>query len=171
MRNVGDYGIAVAEEGRSMKDGRWQNDSRFKKWTVDTEQDPSHLRVFELRGGTKWTMPSGDAEYREEVLFSVKHKMLFPPKPLCFFYVIDGANVPDIGSYSQNNNYMEYSNFLFTEGIFAQVDSENFYIKHFMETFGIFDDGNVVGHGLDFLFRVRFELLNQEAFLLGDKGY
>ena len=163
--------MAVAAPNKSMQDGRWQNDSRKQKWTIDVDRDPPPLDVIERPGGTKFVMDTGAVDYKEEIIFSIKHKMPFPPAFLCYFYTIDGPHAVLIGRYTQNRAFMTYNAFsIGEEGMFAEVDEEYFYIKHFAETFG-FGSGNHTFYGDDFTYRIRYELLNQKALYLGGKGY
>lgn len=171
LRNI--MGMAVARPGKAMSDGDWINDTRLEKLTVDLDQTEPHLRLFELRGGTKWSVVPSSVSYIEETIFSMKHNMPFKPKFLCFFYTVDtpvgfGAN---IGAYTQNHAYMLYNAFgIGEEGLYAYVDETHFYIKHFFETFG-FGGASFTAYGSDYLFRIKFEILNQPAFYFGDKGY
>lgn len=172
----GDFGIAVASPHKEMKNGRWLNDTRKTKWAVDIDRNPSHLQIIDnLGGGTKWVLASDAAYYIEETLFVMKHNMPFPPQFLCYFYT---KNSPagysaNIGRYTQNKAFMLFNAIgLGEEGLYAQVDDEYFYIKHFAETFAFGAAGsNTNFFGDDYTFRVRFALLNQPAFFTGDKGY
>lgn len=169
----GDFGIAVAAPNKSMKDGRWINDTRKVKWSVDLSRDPKHVRIFEQRGGTRFILDAAGNHYLEETIFAMKHHMPFPPKFLCYFVTVDTPTGfgSQIGSYTQNHAFMLTNAIgLGEEGLYAQVDDEYFYIKHFAETFA-FGSGNTTFYGDQYLFRVRLEILNQPAFYLGDKGY
>lgn len=168
-----DFGIAFAAPDRGMSDGNWKYDSRKKKWTVDVKQIEPHLRVFELRGGTKFMLNAAASQYTEETIFQMEHKMPFPPKFLCFFYTVDAPAgfSASIGGYNQNHAFMlTNAPGLGEEGLYAHVDDTYFEIRHFAETFSL-GAGTTTFHGSDYLFRVRFELLNHRAFYLGDKGY
>lgn len=170
-----DFGLAFADENRSMRDKTWRYDSRKKKWTVDLKADPKHLDLFELSGGTQFTLNYGTpgGETAEETLFRIEHKMPFPPEFLCFFYMVDAPFAGAIGGYSSNSVLMLLDN---DEGaaetIYATVDDTYFYIKHYAEAFGNeFSPPTITFFGSDYLFRVRYELLNQPALYLGtDKG-
>lgn len=168
-----DFGIAFASPDRDMGDGEWAYDSRKKKWTVDLEATPEHLKLFTLSGGTKWVIDTATEDYREEIIFQIEHKMPFPPRFVCFFYIVDAASGFSelIGNFTSDRAPMLYNSiFIGEEGLFAGVDDTHFFIKHFAETFG-FGSGNHTFGGSDYRFRVRYELLNQEAFYLGNKGY
>lgn len=164
-----EFGVAFAEDGKDMADGKWHFDSRKPKWTVDIKATPPHLKVFPMDGGTKWTIGPTPA-YMEEVLFSVEHHMLFPPEFLCFFYITDApaGHAVEIGHYTSNQSFMNYNNItLGAEGLFAFVDDKYFYIKHYAETY--INPTTSTFDGSDFKFRVRYELLNQPAIYLGSK--
>lgn len=167
------FGVAFSNKDKDMGDGFWGYDSRKKKWTVDVRADPKHLDVFELDGGTKFTKDKGASTYTEEILFRIEHKMPFPPEFLSFFYTVDApaGESASIGTYTQNRAFM-LTNAASTgeEGLFAQVDDTYFYIKHFVETFGS-GSGDHTFHGSDYLFRFRYEILNQPALYFGNKGY
>lgn len=175
-----DFGIAIAADRQTMRDGRWQNDTRKKKWTVDVEHDPPHLQIIGdpdkgevFDGGTKFTLDKGSSVYLEETLFTIKHGMPFPPAFLCYFYTRDAPSGLSaiIGQYQQNRATMLTNAVgVGQEGLFAGVNDTHFYIKHFVETFGL-GSGNHTFYGSDFKFRVRFELLNQRAYYTGSKGY
>ncbi len=173
-KTSGRFGMAVAAEGKSMQDGGWLNDTRKPKWTVDIERDPPHLQVLDnFPGGTKYTLNSAQANSIVETLFAMKHNMPFPPQFLCFFYTIDAPSgfANALGRYTQNKAFMVFNAIgLGEEGLYAEVDDEYFYIKHFVDTFA-FGSGTNTFYGSDFKFRIRFELLNQPAFFLGGKGY
>lgn len=167
-----DSGILIAEDNKAIQDGDIAQDTRLKRWAVDVERDPPHLQVIERRGGTKWTLNTNNEYYIEEAIFTLKHGMPFPPAFLCFFRTIDGPDVSAIDAYTQDHAFMLYNAIgLGEEGLYAKVDDENFYIMHFVETFGFLGSGDHTFYGDDFLFRIRFELLNQPAFYLGHKGY
>lgn len=169
----GDFGIATAADRQSMRDGRWQNDTRKTKWTVDVEHTPPHLQIIEsLPGGSRITAPTGAVTSFEETLFVMKHGMPFPPAFLCFFYTKDVP--PDfsanIGQYQQNRGTMlTNAAGIGEEGVYAMVDDEYFYIKHFVETFGFGVSGDYTFFGNLYDFRVRFELLNHKAHYTGSK--
>lgn len=168
-----DFGVAFANDDKDMREHSWKYDSRKPKWTVDVKAVPPHLDVFELNGGTKYTRNSAGSSYIEETLFQIEHKMPWPPQFLAFFYTLDTPTGLGslIGTYTQDHAFM-LTNTPATgeEGLYAQVDDTYFYIKHFVETFGL-GVGNNTFYGSDYLFRFRYELLNQRAFYLGDKGY
>lgn len=165
------YGMAFSQPGKSMQDGEWMYDSRKPKWTVELDSEDPHLKIFEVDGGTKWSLTTDPPQYREEVLFRVRHKMPYPPAFVCFINVID---VPpespiSIGRYSYNVCPVYYTGQA-TEGIFARVDEEFFSIIHFAETYPLGSD-TINFFGSDFKFRIRYEILNQKALYLGPKPY
>lgn len=168
---MSDYGLAIAAGGKNMQSGEWKFDSRKKKWTVDLQANPSHVKLFEMNGGTKFVLNAGLTQSSEEVLFQMEHKMPWPPKFLCYFFYIDAplGFADSIGYYSFSNASMLINNpGAGGEGLYAQVDNENFYIRHYAETYGI-GSGNTTFYGSDYKFRVKFELLNQKAMFLGQK--
>lgn len=168
-----DFGIATAADRQSMSDGRWQNDTRKTKWTVDLDQDPPHLQIIEtLPGGTRWTANKSEQVLLEETLFAMKHGMPFPPAFLCFFYTKDAPAdyAFTIGQYQQNRATMLTNAIgIGEEGLYAKVDKTYFYIKHFVETFASGTNANHTFSGDLFKFRVRFELLNQPAYYTGTR--
>lgn len=167
------FGIATAQDRKSMQDGRWQNDTRKTKWTVDLDQDPPHLQIIEtLPGGTKITANTGESTLFEETLFVMKHGMPFPPAFLCYFYTKDAPSGYStfIGQYEQNRATMLTNSIgIGQEGLWAEVDDTYFYIKHFVETFAFGAGADHVFFGDDYKFRVRFELLNQKAHYTGTR--
>lgn len=168
---MSDYGIAIAANGKSMQSGNWKFDSRKKKWTVDLQADPPHVKLFEMNGGTKFVLDSSLTLNSEEILFKVEHKMPWPPKFLCYFFYIDAplGFADSIGYYGFNNAFMLVNNIeAGGEGLYAEVDDTYFYIKHYAETYGV-GSGNTTFYGSDYNFRIKFELLNQKAMFLGQK--
>ncbi len=168
---MSDYGLAIARDGKNMGDGAWKFDSRKKKWTVDVNADPKHVRLFEMNGGTKFVLDAAMTLYTDEILLRVEHKMPWPPKFLCYFYYIDAplGFADSIGYYGFNNAFMLSNNISAGgEGLWAEVDATYFYIKHYAETYGA-GAGNTTFYGSDYNFRIKFELLNQKAIFLGRK--
>lgn len=172
-----DFGMAVAEDNKSMQDHEWRNDSRKTKWAVDLDRKPSHVQILDnLPGGTKWTLGVDSGTKLVETLFVMEHKMPFPPKFLCYFYTKDApaalaAGV--LGMYTQNRAFMMTNSVgIGEEGCYCEVDDKYFYIKHFVDASSVGTAGNTqTFYGSDFKFRVRFELLNQRAYYKGGKGY
>lgn len=169
----GDFGIAVAADRKSMQDRDWQNDTRKEKWTVDLDHDPAHLQIIEtLPGGTKVTANTSSNTNFSETLFALKHGMPFPPAFLCYFYIKD---VPagfsgNAGQYQQNRATMLTNSVgVGEEGLWAEVDDEYFYIKHFVETYAFGANADHTFYGSDYKFRVRFELLNKKAYYTGTR--
>lgn len=164
-----EVGMAVAAPSKSMQDGGWVNDTRKKKWSVDTTRDPKHIDVLDnFPGGTKFTFPANTAGVSEEILLAIKHEMPFPPQFLCYFYTKDAPAgwSKTIGNYTQGHGLMMYNAFtLGEETIYAEVDEEYFYIKHRFESFG-FNSATATAFGGDYKFRIRYELLNIPAFRL-----
>jgi len=174
---LGDYGIAVAEGSKDMREHDWINDTRKSKLAIDIDARPSHLQVLDnLPGGTKLTLPV-DAVYSfVETLFVMEHHMPFAPEMLCYFYTKDAPAAlaaATIGMYTQNHAFMLTNAVgIGEEGLYSEVDDKYFYIKHFIDVPGIGTAGNTnTFYGSDFKFRVRFELLNVPALYKGGKGY
>lgn len=173
MSNLrGNFGVAFSGDDKTMRDKEWKYDSRKSKWTVDIKANPPHLKLFEMNGGNNLPLNLGAVQYFEEILFEMEHKMPWPPAFLCFFYVIDapGGFSSRIGQYSQSNTIMEFNAAQYQEGLYAKVDSKYFRIYHYTDSFG-FGAGTKNFSSSSWKFRIRFELLNQRAIYLGDKGY
>lgn len=158
-----EMGIAIAEENKSMRDGEWQWDSRKVKLTVDTQQDPPHLKIIEMDGGTKWAMTAG--QDREEILYEIEHKMPFKPKFLAYFYYLDvptGFSLA-IGKYDNQQADIVVNAFGYgTEYLIAEVTDKFFRIKHTAHA-----DTTLTAHGSDFKFRIKYEIMNVKALYTG----
>lgn len=170
----GTYGIAVSNGTKDMHEHDWLNDSSKRKWTVDLDRDPKHVQILDdFPGGTKWTVPASTTVSYVETLFAMKHGMPFPPKFLCYFYTKDapsGLSV-NIGQYTMNHAFMLTNAVgVGEEGLYCEVDDTYFYIKHFVDA-ATSSGGGFTFYGSDYKFRIRFELLNQRAYYLGNKGY
>lgn len=168
---MSDFGLAIADENKNMQDGHWKFDSRKKKWTVNLNANPPHVKIFQMDGGTKYVLNAAASSYSEEVLFQIEHHMPWPPKVLCFFFFLDAplGFAGNIGYYSFSIASMLINNpGAGGEGLFAFVDDKYFYIKHYAETYGV-GSGNTTFYGSDYKFRIKFEILNQKALFLGQK--
>ena len=160
-----DFGIAIAQEDHGMEDGRWKFDSRRKKVTVDVHTTPKHLDVFNnFSGGTKWAM-SPNTVYEEE-LFKIEHEMPWPPKFLCYFYILDTpvGFAALIGQYDINRTFQLVNAFPNgTERLYAKVDEKYFYIMHRADN----GANSLTAYGSDYKYRVRYEIMNQKALFTG----
>lgn len=172
-RFAGDFGIAFSRDDKSMQDKDWKYDSRKPKWTVDPKADPPHLDLFEMDGGTKYTPPLDTPFVVEEVLFEIEHHMPFPPLFFCYFYVIASGGLMPVGCFTLNRVIMYESFAAGTEMLYAKVDDTHFRIIHLVDAYvdSFVFPGGFTFTGSDYLFRIRYELINKPAFYLGDKGY
>lgn len=165
------FGVAFASENRSMQDKDWQYRSDKSKLTVDPNQHPSHLQLFDQDGGTQWSISHGDS--RLEILYRQKHNMPWPPMFLCYFFTADApaASVGLIGLYALNQGLMRFNGDTWFEELYTEVDDTWFYIKHHVAYNGGVDIGAQVANGSAFKFRIRLEIIARKAVFLGGPSF
>ena len=166
-------GIIIGTDGSSIEhDTIW--DSRLTKLTVNPDADPPHFDLIpDLPGGTAFSIPSNDTIPRTEILFKVKHNLPFKPDCLAFFYPI---KVPssfnsNLVLYSQNRLWMIVNAIgMGIEYVWAEADTQYFYIKHLAQSDGTFASGHdtdpKVFFGNAFHFRVRYFIFNQPSHII-----
>lgn len=157
------FGIAFAQQNRSMQDRAWQYDTNRPKLTVDPRD--GYLQIQELTGGTPWTI--NPADKKSEILFQFQHDLPWPPAFLCYFYIEDApsARASFVNLYSGDVAWMETDDVQWDEVVAASVDENYFYIKHFANYQA--GSGAVTTWGNQYKFRVRFEIMDHQAVYTG----
>lgn len=135
-------------------------DSRNKKIHIQYDEDPKHLDIIDLTGGTVYP---NDGNLYTETLFQIKHGLPFIPNCFVYFFV---KEAPDSGSFFQfigqftKNYFLMSGTSPFGDFIYYTIDDTFFSIKH--------DYSNGVGGGQEsdqFKFKIRYMLTSN------DRGY
>lgn len=159
------FGIAFAQQNRSMQDRNWQYDTNRPKLTVDPRE--GFLAVFEQLGGTEWSLAPGDSKV--EILFQLQHNMPWPPEFLCYFYIEDAPSdhASSVNRYSSDMAFMATDSVILQEAIAASVDDDYFYIKHFASIPSFSLGGDQTAYGSQYKFRIRYEIMDHPAVYTG----
>lgn len=156
------YGLVIPDSSGDFGVGAVFNSTR-QKLTIDFEADPKHFDILSnFNAGTRfYTDGSGNKSF-EETLFQIEHKLPFTPMVQTFFFNTAGGAVAQ--QYSINKAPIVFNAFgLGSEWLEATADSQNFYIKHYVESQSTFPYTFV---GSNAVYRVRYMILNQPTILI-----
>lgn len=159
-------GIFIAQDGKSVGRGSNRYESDRQHLQVSLIKDPVHMDVPPLfAGGT--ALSGGASTSQTETLKTIKHNLPYTPELLIYFYAYSyggSTTAPQAGGYYAD--YYVYSGSLgtVTDILFAEVDSQNVYIKHKLDV-GSSYVGTYTSDADDYQIRMKYFILSNDSHL------